>query len=39
MHLPSLAERLTSDRKQAAAAAHNITHRFSGRTEIPIVYG
>ena len=34
MHLPSLAQRLTSERNQAAAATHNNTHRFSGRTEI-----
>ena len=32
MHLPSLAQRLTSERNQAAAATHNNTHRFSGRT-------
>ena len=36
MHLPSLAQRLTSERNQAAAATHNNTHRFSGRTGIPI---
>ena len=36
MHLPSLAQRLTSERNQAAAATHNNTHRFSGRTEYPI---
>ncbi len=32
MHLPSLAQRLTSERNQAAAATHNNTHRFSRRT-------
>ncbi len=37
MHLPSLAQRLTSERNQAAAATHNNTHRFSRRTEIPSV--
>ena len=36
MHLPSLAQRITSERKQAAAATHNNTHRFSGRTGISI---
>ena len=39
MHLPSLAQRLTSERNQAAAATHNNTHRFSGRTEIPSSMG
>ncbi len=33
MHLPSLAQRLTSERNQAAAATHNNTHRFSRRTQ------
>jgi len=32
MHLPSLAQRLISERNQAAAATHNNTHRFSRRT-------
>ncbi len=36
MHLPSLAQRLTSERNQAAAATHNNTNRFSRRTGIPI---
>ena len=36
MHLPSLAQCLTSERNQAAAATHNNTHRFSRRTETPI---